>query len=92
MHAHGSISFLLVYAEDNESHFCGDHDSCRSRAAIPTNSVLTSHSSVVSGCEPLQYVFRVGIVNIFVKVNFCRNYVFEFGNVDLRKLLLMLKL
>jgi len=27
-------------------------------------------------------------VNYFVKVNFCRNYVFEFCNVDLRKLLL----
>ncbi len=70
MHAPGSISFLLIYAKDNESHFCGDHYSCRSRADIPTNSVLTFHSSVVSACAPLQYVFRVGIVNIFVKVNF----------------------
>ncbi len=42
----------------------------------------------MSACAPLQYVFRVGVVNYFVMVNFCRNYVFEFGNVDFRKLLL----
>ncbi len=42
----------------------------------------------MSAWAPLQYVFRVGLLNYFVKVNFCRNYVFEFGNVELRKLLL----
>jgi hypothetical protein len=88
MHALGSISFLLEYAKDNESHFCGDHDSCRSRTTIPTNSLLTSHFSVLPARAPLQYVFRVGVMNYYVKVNFCRNYMFGFGNVGLRKLLL----